>query len=171
MPGRACEGSQIAMAMPGTATKYAELKAVTDAERDASRRHWLHRADLSLTAAEQMAEGPRFTDPSEIARYLKEVVASAARSQCLSEDDKQGIAFRALSIERCGYERFLDHVLELLRTAIRAGKKVELPALVAAFHEVVGHLRRLGLDDEGFQRVKTKLIILFETSAPGGQTP
>jgi hypothetical protein len=147
------------------------LPAVKVAEREASRRHWLHRADLSLSAAQEMAEGPQFKDPAEIARYLKSVLDAAEGAECLSEDDREGLAYRALYIERTGYERFLDHILELMRNAIRASKKAELPPLLTAANEVIGQLRRLGLDDEGFARLKHKLLILLETAAPGGQQP
>jgi hypothetical protein len=148
-----------------------DLTTVKSAEVEASRRHWLHRADLSLSAAQEMAEGPQFTDPGTIATYLKSVLDAARKAECLTEDDMEGLSFRALYIERIGYERFMDHLLELLRTNIRANKKAELPPLITAFNEVMGHLRRLGLDDEGFERLKAKLVILLETAAPGGQQP
>lgn len=149
----------------------ADLSAVKAAEVEASRRHWLHRADLSLSAAQEMAEGQQFTDPGTIATYLKSVLDAADKADCLTEDDMEGLSFRAIYIERIGYERFLDHLLELMRTNIRANKKAELPPLLTAFNEVIGHLRRLGLDDEGFERLKAKLVILLETAAPGGQQP
>ena len=148
-----------------------ELSAVKTAEVEASRRHWLHRADLSLSAAQEMAEGQQFTDPGTIATYLKSVMDAADKSDCLTEDDMEGLTFRATYIERIGYERFLDHLLDLMRTNIRAGKRAELPPLLTAFNEVIGHLRRLGLDDEGFDRLKAKMVILLETAAPGGQQP
>jgi len=149
----------------------ADLSAVKAAEVEASRRHWLHRADLSLSAAQEMAEGQQFTDPGTIATYLKSVLEAATKADCLTEDDMEGLSFRAIYIERIGYERFLDHLLELMRNNIRANKKAELPPLLTAFNEVIGHLRRLGLDDEGFERLKAKLVILLETAAPGGQQP
>ena len=145
--------------------------AVKEAEREASRRHWLHRADLSLSAAQEMAEGEQFTDPGTIATYLKSVLDAAGKADCLTEDDMEGLSFRAIYIERIGYERFMDHLLELMRTNIRGNKKAELPPLITAFNDVMGHLRRLGLDDEGFERLKAKLVILLETAAPGGQQP
>lgn len=158
------------MAVQNASNKPA-LSAVKATEVEASRRHWLHRADLSLSAAQEMAEGQQFTDPGTIATYLKSVLDAATKADCLSEDDMEGLTFRASYIERIGYERFLDHLLELMRNNIRAGKRAELPPLLTAFNEVIGHLRRLGLDDEGFDRLKAKLVILLETAAPGGQQP
>ena len=158
------------MAAPN-ANPTAEISAVKAAEIEASRRHWLHRTDLSLSAAQEMAEGPQFTDPGAIAKYLKSVLDASSKADCLTEDDLEGLSYRAMYIERIGYERFMDHLLELMRTNIRAGKKAELPPLITAFNEVMGHLRRLGLDDEGFERLKAKLVILMETAAPGGQQP
>jgi hypothetical protein len=159
------------MATQGRASNTVDLQAVKQVEIEASRRHWLHRADLSLSAAQEMAEGPRFTDPGEVSRYLKAVIAAADKTECLTEDDKQGLAYRALYIERISYERFLDHILDLMRAAVRSGNKIELPPLLAAFQQVLGHLRRLGLDEEAFARLKAKLVILLETAAPGGQQP
>jgi len=153
------------------ASSAADLSAVKTAEVEASRRHWLHRTDLSLSAAQEMAEGQQFTDPGVIAKYLKSVLDASTKAECLNEGDIEGLVFRASYIERIGYERFLDHLLELMRGHIRAGRRAELPPLLTAFNEVIGHLRRLGLDDEGFDRLKAKLVILLETAAPGGQQP
>jgi hypothetical protein len=159
------------MATPSRAANMVDLQSVRQAEVEASRRHWLHRADLSFSAAQEMAEGPRFTDPGEVARYLKAIIAAAEKAECLTDDDREGFAYRAVYIERLSYERFLDHILELMRNAVRSGNKIDLPPLLTAFNEVIGHLRRLGLDDDGFARLKTKLMILLETAAPGGQQP
>lgn len=89
------------------------------------------------------------------------------RADCFSREDIRALTRRAEEIERTAYERFLDHVLELARTAARREGGLELPPLLKAINEIVAQLRRLGIDAEASERLKTKLGILRDTSAAG----
>ena len=141
--------------------------AIGPAPADQLALRWLERLERGFAIAKEVVEGPHFVDPAEIARHLKLMVDAAKQADCFIREDIRALTRRAEEIERTAYERFLDHVLELARTAARREGGLELPPLLKAINEIVAQLRRLGIDAEASERLKTKLGILRDTSAAG----
>jgi hypothetical protein len=137
------------------------------AELYEERREWLDRAERDLLAAQYIAEGPSFPDPTALLKHLQGILDASADAACLAQEDRVQLADRARAIARTGYLRFFEHLLEIGRAVVRGESDLPLESVIATAENLMAKLRKLHLDEAGFEGLQEKLEILMETGKRG----
>ena len=135
--------------------------------REAERLRWLERAEQTLKAAQEVAEGASIRDPATLASHLKSLVEKAGEAQCLTGEDRKLLTERTKALSFTAYERALEKLLQAGREAIRRNDKDALTAALKGVGDHMGELRKLGLSAENAASLKEKVEILRQTSHAG----
>ena len=139
-------------------------------QREAQRQAWLDRATEILDSTQSCVESEAVTDPVRINASLKTLLDSAAGVPCLNPSDRESLAARVKTIGFVAFERTFEHVLAAGRAVIRGNDPKALAPLMKMAGDLIGELRKIGLDQAGCDSLKEKLQILRETAHPGEST-
>jgi hypothetical protein len=145
----------------------ADKPLTKEQQREAVRQEWLARAELTLATAKEAAEGPHAPNPAKMSAHLKSMLDAAGVAECLNVADRLTLAERSKAIEFTVYERAFEQVLVWARGAIRKGNTNAVASFTKTATDIIGGLRKLGLDAAGCDSLKEKLALLRETAAAG----